>query len=172
MLASILCCFSFNFSNIIALLLFFKMLFFQLSPPTLLPYRSIFDFSYCDHLLLSHVLYLFTLYYLCLPAPLSQAGKLLCLSSIVITPWLWVWKGIQASRGLIIRAKNQEGCAHTDTPTNPSENTARTQLSIATECTYSIAYGLVFFYFQNHKEVWNPFLCQFTHFQKSVFCFP
>lgn len=38
MLASILCCFSFNFSNIITFLLFFQIIFFQLSPPTSLLY--------------------------------------------------------------------------------------------------------------------------------------
>lgn len=36
------------------------------------------------------------------------------------------WKGTEASRQLIIRAENLEGCTHTDTSTNPHENIAYT----------------------------------------------
>lgn len=61
----------------------YKMLFSQLSPPSSLYLCFLWlqpSFTF------PRILYLFTLNYLCLPAPLSQAGKLLCLSSIVITP--------------------------------------------------------------------------------------
>lgn len=66
-------------------------------------------------------------------------------------PWhqdFGFWKGTEASRQLIIRAKNLEGCRHTDTPTNPHENTfyTHTQLSHSNRehILYSCSYGFSF----------------------------
>ncbi len=56
------------------------------SPSFPLLHCYIFVFSDCNHLSLSHASCISLPSIICLPAPLSQAGKLLCLSSRVITP--------------------------------------------------------------------------------------
>ncbi len=66
-------------------------------------------------------------------------------------------KALKQAGGLSSEPRTKKGCAHTDSPTHPSENTAlsHTQLSIATEQTYRLQIGLFISYCfsQNHKEI-------------------
>lgn len=152
MLASILCCFSFNFSNLLYCY-------------SLKCYSSSFPLLHCSSIGLSLSFLTETIFYF--PTCLVSLYSLLSASScssvsgwkapvLVIhshnTPTLGLERH-SSKQGAYHQSQESRGmCTHT--PTNPSENTAQThtQLSIATECTYSIAYGLVF-YFQNLKEV-------------------
>ncbi len=119
----------------------YKMLFSQLSPPSLLYLCFLWlqpSFTF------PRVLYLFTFYYLCLPAPLSQAGKLLWLSSIVITPLSLGLERHSSKQGAYHQSREPRRDVHTQTLPHPSENTLTHTAFYSNRTNIQIANWLIY----------------------------